>query len=164
MSLDTDITEKYLLDSIRLAMDNVRQRSGQPFGAVVARAGELVATGFNQMEALNDPTAHAEMQALRNAGRALGQSDLSGCTVYASGYPCAMCLAAMSQAGIEQVWFAYDNEDGAPFGLSAAPSYQELLRPDGERRLKFSARRVRLPDEDPYQAWHEMQADREVTP
>ena len=153
---DTDLTEKYLLESIRLAMENVRQRGGQPFGAVVARGGELVATGFNQMEALNDPTAHAEMQALRIAGSALGQSDLRGCTVYASGYPCAMCLAAMSQAGIEQVWFAYDNEDGEPFGLSAAPSYEELLRPDGERRLKFSGRRVRLSGEDPYQAWHDM--------
>ena len=145
--------EKHLLESIRLAMQNVRERKTWPFGAVIAREGRVVATGVNQVEALFDPSAHAEMQALRAAGQALRSTDLSGCTVYASGHPCPMCLSAMYLAGVKEVFYAYSNEDGEPYDLSAARGYAELARPLEQREMKLVSLPVRAEGEDLYEAW-----------
>jgi dCMP deaminase len=145
--------EKHLLESIRLAMQNVRERKTWPFGAVIAREGRVVATGVNQVEALFDPSAHAEMQALRAAGQALRSTDLSGCTVYASGHPCPMCLSAMYLAGVKEVFYAYSNEDGEPYDLSAARGYVELARPLEQREMKLVSLPVRAEGEDLYEAW-----------
>jgi tRNA(Arg) A34 adenosine deaminase TadA len=125
----------HLLEAIGLARDNVR-RGGRPFGAVVVKDGQVIARGVNEMLATHDPTAHAELLALRAAGRALGTPRLDGCAVYASGQPCPMCFAAIRMAGIEQVAFAYSNADGAPYGLSTAAIYAELAGPPAEQRLK----------------------------
>ena len=144
--------EKHLLESIRLAMQNVRERKTWPFGAVIAREGRVVATGVNQVEALFDPSAHAEMQALRAAGQALRSTDLSGCTVYASGHPCPMCLSAMYLAGVKEVFYAYSNEDGEPYDLSAARGYVELARPLEQREMKLVSLPVRAEGEDLYEA------------
>src|SRR3546814_16724071 len=81
------------------------------------------------MLATGDPTAHAELGALRAASRALGSPDLSGCAVFASGHPCPMCMAAMRLSGIGAVTYAYSNEDGAPSGLSTAAIYADLAQP-----------------------------------
>lgn len=148
--------EKYLLESIRLAMENVRERKTWPFGAVIAREGRVIATGVNEVEALFDPSAHAEMQALRAAGRALRSTDLSGCTVYASGYPCPMCLTAMYLAGVKEVFYAYSNEDGEPYDLSAERGYAELARPLSQREMKLTSLPVRAEGEDLYEAWRRL--------
>lgn len=145
--------EKYLVDSIRLAMENVRQRRTWPFGAVIARNGEVIATAVNQVDALCDPSAHAEMQAVRAAAKALNSTDLSGCTVYASGYPCSMCLTAMYLSGVKEVYYAYSNEDGAPYDLSAERGYVEIARPLEQREMKLHELRVRDQGEDLYEAW-----------
>jgi tRNA(Arg) A34 adenosine deaminase TadA len=145
--------EKYMLDAIRLAMANVRERKTWPFGAVVTRGGQVVARAVNEVDALCDPTAHAEMQAVRAAAKALGHTDLRGCTVYASGYPCPMCLTAMYLAGVEQVYFAYSNEDGAPYDLSAERGYVEIARPVAQREMKLAPLSVRPEGEDLYEAW-----------
>ncbi len=91
----------YLDQAIRLAFDNVEQ-GGRPFGAVVVKGGKVIATGVNRMQADCDPTAHAELLALRAAGKTLQSPRLDGCEVYASGQPCPMCFAAMRMAGIEK--------------------------------------------------------------
>lgn len=145
--------EEYLVDSIRLAMENVRRRTNAPFGAVIARQGKIIARAANQVDDLCDPTAHAEMQAVRAAAKALNSTDLSGCTVYASGYPCPMCLTAMYLSGVEKVYYAYSNEDGAPFGLSAQRGYVEIARPLEQREMKLRGLRVRDDGEDLYEAW-----------
>lgn len=146
--------EKYLVDSIRLAMENVRQRKTWPFGAVIAREGAVIATAVNEVDALCDPTAHAEMQVVRAAAKVLGSTDLSGTTVYASGYPCSMCLTAMYLAGVKKVFYAYSNEDGEPYDLSAERGYVEIARPIEEREMKIEGMRVRdRNDEDLYEAW-----------
>ena len=145
--------EKYLLDSIRLAMDNIRQRKTWPFGAVIARDGKVIASAVNEVDALCDPTAHAEMQVVRAAARTLGSTDLSGTTVYASGYPCPMCLTAMYLAGVKKVYYAYSNEDGAPYDLSAERGYVEIARPIEQREMKIEGLRVRDEGEDLYEAW-----------
>lgn len=148
--------ERYLIDAIRLAMENVRERRTWPFGAVIARDGEVIATARNEVEALCDPSAHAEMQAVRAAARALNSTDLSGCTVYASGYPCPMCLTAMYLSGVKAVWYAYSNEDGAPYDLSAERGYLELARAPAARELKLHGLAVRDAGEDLYDAWRKV--------
>ncbi|MET4574952.1 nucleoside deaminase [Ottowia thiooxydans] len=126
--------EIFLKKAIELARANIDQ-GGRPFGAVVVRDGQVIASGVNEIHSTNDPTAHAELTALRAASRALQSPDLRGCAVYASGHPCPMCMAAMRMAGVEQVRYALTNDDGAPFGLSTAAVYEDLSRPFSEQSM-----------------------------
>ena len=153
MADDDPNAEAHLIESIRLAMENVRRRTNAPFGAVITRQGKIVARALNQVDDLCDPTAHAEMQAVRAAAKALNSTDLSGCTVYASGYPCPMCLTAMYLSGVEKVYYAYSNEDGAYYGLSAERGYLEIARPLDQREMKLQGLHVRDDGEDLHEAW-----------
>ncbi len=127
----------FLQQAIALARENV-QAGGRPFAALVVCNGDVVATGTNQMLALNDPTAHAELMALRQAGKELGRVRLEDCIVYASGQPCPMCLAAMRMAGISQVYYAYSNQDAEPFGLSTEAIAEALrVAPQQQSGLTF---------------------------
>lgn len=157
----TDATEGFLRDAIALARANA-ERGGRPFGAVVVKDGVVVATGVNEILASGDPTAHAELSALRAASRALGSPDLSGCKVFASGHPCPMCMAAMRLSGVAAVAYAYSNEDGAPYGLSTAAVYADLAKPFAEQSMAIrhvpAAARA---DPDLYADWQRGQrADR----
>jgi dCMP deaminase len=151
-------TEKYLLESIELAMKNVRECRNAPFGAVLVRNGKVLARAINEVETGCDPTAHAEMQAVRAASKAQGSTDLTGATVYASGYPCPMCLTAMYLSGVKEVYYAYSNEDGAPYGLSAEKGYIELARPPEQREMSLRGVPARPEGEDLYVAWNRHQA------
>jgi guanine deaminase len=117
-----------LREAVRLAQEN-RRRGGRPFGAVLAIDGAIVATGVNEVVQSNDPTTHAEMEALRAASRRLGRPQLAGSVVYASGHPCPMCLAAMVGAGVAAVYYAIGREDAAAYGFSSAASYERLRLP-----------------------------------
>ena len=110
---------------MQLAQDN-RAKGAQPFGAVLTRDGKRIATGVNEIVQTCDPTSHAEMQAVRAASAVLKQPRLDGCVVYASGYPCPMCLAAMVNSGIEKVYYAFDNQDAAPYDMSSDAAYAAL--------------------------------------
>jgi tRNA(Arg) A34 adenosine deaminase TadA len=151
----SDTDTRFLHQAIELARDNMAQ-GGRPFGAVVVRGGEVLATGVNEILATHDPTAHAEMSALRAASRRLGSPDLSGCAVYASGHPCPMCLAAMRLAGVVRVAYAYSNEEGAPFGLSTAAIYEDLAKPLAEQSMHI--RHLPVPRPDLYAQWAQAQA------
>jgi guanine deaminase len=118
----------FLDEAIALALDNVHQ-GGRPFGAVVVKDGEVIARAVNRMQAENDPTAHAELMALRAAGKALQSPRLDGCSVYASGQPCPMCVAAMRMSGVNDIVFAYSNAQAESFGLSTAAIAAELAKP-----------------------------------
>jgi tRNA(Arg) A34 adenosine deaminase TadA len=142
---------RFLCEAIELARANIGG-GGRPFGAVIVRDGEAIATGVNEIHSTNDPTAHAELMAIRAAGRKLGSPDLTGCAVYASGHPCPMCMAAMRLAGIRAVTYAYSNEDGAPFGLSTASIYEELARPFAEQSMTIRHAPVRS-GPDIYPQW-----------
>src|SRR5947209_4725689 len=113
-----DDAERYLRMAIELAAQNVRDHQGQPFGAVLVKDGKVVGTGVNEVLATNDPTAHAEVNALRVAGPALKNPSLVGAVMYTSGHPCPMCLSSMYMAGIRDCFYAYSIEDSTPFGLS----------------------------------------------
>ncbi|MGA9522153.1 MAG: nucleoside deaminase [Myxococcaceae bacterium] len=143
----------FLHEAIELARENVR-RGGRPFGAIVVKDGQVIARGVNEIYATNDPTAHAELLALRAAGRALGTPRLDGCAVYASGHPCPMCLAAMRMAGIAEVAYAYSQEDAEPYGLSTAAIYAELARPFPLQSMKLAHIGVDpAGEEDLYESW-----------
>jgi tRNA(Arg) A34 adenosine deaminase TadA len=128
--------ERYLFEAIALARSNA-EKGGRPFGAVIVKDGEIIATGVNEILATNDPTAHAELNAIRAASQTLGSANLDGCKIYASGQPCPMCLAAMYIAGVSGIAYAYSNDDGASYGLSTAPVYAELHKPFAEQFLEI---------------------------
>ena len=111
--------------AVQLAHEN-RERGGRPFGAVLVRGSEVIATGINEIVQSHDPSTHAEMQAIRTATRARKNPSLVGCSIYASGHPCPMCLAALVMTGVESVFFAFDNDDAAPYQLSSEGTYQRL--------------------------------------
>ncbi|CAM5188768.1 dCMP deaminase [Bosea thiooxidans] len=151
-------TQRFLCEAIELAQANIEE-GGRPFGAVVVRDGAMVATGVNEIIATKDPTAHAELVALRAASRALGSPNLAGCAVYASGHPCPMCMAAMRLSGVSEVYYAYSNDDGAPYGLSTAAIYADLAKPFAEQSMKISYVPVRKDGEaDLYAEWKRRQA------
>jgi tRNA(Arg) A34 adenosine deaminase TadA len=129
--------ERFLCEAIELARENV-ERGGRPFGAVVVKGGKVIATGVNEIHSTNDPTSHAELNAIRAASRTLGSPRLEGCAVYASGNPCPMCMAAMRMAGVGEVAYAYSNDDGEPYGLSSATIYADLAKPFAEQSMKIA--------------------------
>lgn len=150
--------ERFLCEAIELARENV-EKGGRPFGAVVVKDGKIVATGVNEIHATNDPTSHAELNAIRAASQALGSPRLDGCTVYASGNPCPMCMAAMRLAGVAEVAFAYSNDDGEPYGLSTAAVYADLVKPFSEQSMKIAYVPVRLEGQSHlYDDWREKSA------
>jgi guanine deaminase len=121
--------------AIDLADDNVRAGRGGPFGAVVVRAGHIVAEGVNEVTATNDPTAHAEVVAIRNACRTLGAFHLTGCEIYASCEPCPMCLGAVYWSRLDRLWFAAGREDAEAAGFDDGHIYRELAVAIEGRRL-----------------------------
>jgi len=128
-------TEALLRRSIQVAVENVRLGRGGPFGAVVARGGTIVAEGMNLVTSSLDPTAHAEVVALRRACQALGRFDLRGCEVFASCEPCPMCLAACYWARVDRIWFAATKHDAAAAGFDDSILYEEIPRAIDERRI-----------------------------
>ena len=149
--------QQYLREAIRLAQANL-QAGGRPFGAVIVRDGEVLMTAVNEIHKTNDPTSHAELNAIRAASHKLGTPSLAGCAVYASGHPCPMCMAAMRLAGVTEVAYAYSNDDGEPFGLSTAAIYADLARPFAEQSMKIQYLPVRLEGEvDLYEEWKRRQ-------
>ncbi|MDR3101507.1 MAG: nucleoside deaminase [Paraburkholderia sp.] len=149
--------QRFLREAIELAHANV-EKGGRPFGAVVVKDGKVIAGGVNEILRTNDPTSHAEMNAIRAASQTLGSPNLAGCTVYASGHPCPMCMAAMRMAGVGAVLYAYSNEDAAPYGLSTAAVYADLAKPFAEQTLKIRHEPVRLESrEDLYAGWKKRQ-------
>lgn len=150
-------TERYLCEAIELAHANLK-KGGRPFGAVLVKDDEIVATGVNEIFGTNDPTAHAELMAVRAASQKLGSPNLQGSAVYASGHPCPMCMAAMRMAGVNEVVYAYSNEDGAPHGLSTAAIYDDLAKPFSEQSMRISYVPARLKSGlDLYAEWTKSQ-------
>jgi guanine deaminase len=138
--------------AVELALEGVRAGRGGPFGAVVALDGAIVGEGCNRVTSTNDPTAHAEVVAIRAACARLGRHELSGCTLYASCEPCPMCLAAIHWARLERLVFAAGREDAAAAGFDDAAFYRELALPPEQRAL--CAERLRVDgDGEPFRAW-----------
>lgn len=125
----------FMEKAIALATENVVSGRGGPFGAVIVRGGEIVASGTNLVTATNDPTAHAEVVAIRKAAAALATFDLTGCEVYSSCEPCPMCLGAIYWSRCGAIFFANTAADAAEAGFDDAFLYEEVKRPLDERRI-----------------------------
>ena len=120
--------------AIELSVKNVAEGGG-PFGAVIARNGEIVATGVNRVTDEHDPTAHAEVSAIRAACRKLNTFDLSGCEIYTSCEPCPMCLGAIYWAHLDRMYYGNNQHDAAEIGFDDAFIYKEIALKPEERRL-----------------------------
>lgn len=147
--------EDLMRRTIELAVDNVRARLGGPFAALVVRGGEVIAEGTNRVTSTNDPTAHAEIVAVREACRRLGSFDLAGCEVFASCEPCPMCLGALYWARVDRLWFAAGREAAAAAGFDDALIYDEVPRAPEARVLP--TRRLLIEESTaPFDAWAEL--------
>ncbi|RYY90972.1 MAG: nucleoside deaminase [Chitinophagaceae bacterium] len=125
----------FMREAIRLSEENVDTGSGGPFGAVVVKDGKIIARGANSVTATNDPTAHAEVMAIREACRVLGTFQLEGCDIYTSCEPCPMCLGAIYWARPARLFYANTKEDAAAVQFDDQFIYEEIARPVGERKL-----------------------------
>ena len=123
-------------EAINAAFEGMRQKGG-PFGAVVVKNGEIVGKGSNCVTETNDPTAHAEVVAIRDACKKLGSFQLEGCEIYTSCEPCPMCLGAIYWARPDKVFYACDKDDAADSGFDDAFIYKELELPASERKVPF---------------------------
>ena len=143
---------EFMRRAIRLAAEGVENGVGGPFGAVVVKDGVVIAEGQNSVPSTNDPTAHAEIVALRRACEKLGSFHLQGCEVYASCEPCPMCLSALYWAHVDRVYFAGTRHDAADAGFDDEMLYRELAAPMEARKLELKAM---LPEEGraPFADW-----------
>ncbi len=128
---------EFLEEAGRLAQAAVEHGDGGPFGAVVVSGGQIVARGWNQVLLTRDPTAHAEIVAIREASRRLGRFHLADCLLYTSCEPCPMCLAAAYWARIPTIYYACTRADAAAAGFQDAALYEELTRPTGRMQIQL---------------------------
>jgi guanine deaminase len=125
----------FIARAIALSLENVQQGKGGPFGAVVVKDGQIIAEGANSVTATNDPSAHAEVVAIREACRKLKSFELKDCEIYTSSEPCPMCLGAIYWARPARVYFANSAAEAAKAGFDDAFIYEEIKRPFGERKI-----------------------------
>ena len=126
----------FVRQAIQLAREHMAAGDGGPFGALVVRDGEVIGSGWNQVTAVNDPTAHAEVVAIRGAAARLRSFQLRGCVLYCSCEPCPMCLGAAYWSRVERLVFAGTRHDAADAGFDDEEFYRELAKPVSQRRLQ----------------------------
>ncbi|MEM6801791.1 MAG: nucleoside deaminase [Bacteroidota bacterium] len=126
---------KFMREAIRLSLENIGSGLGGPFGAIVVKDKQIIASASNEVLKTLDPTAHAEIVAIRRACQALGSYQLTECEIYASCEPCPMCLGAIYWARPERVFYANSREDAAAIGFDDAFIYQELNKKLQDRKI-----------------------------
>jgi len=131
----SDHHKKFMREAIKLSIENVKSGHGGPFGAVIVKNGEIIATGVNSVTTNNDPTAHAEVMAIRNACTILGTFQLEDCIIYTSCEPCPMCLGAIYWARPSQVFYGNTKADAADIDFDDQFIYEELELPIPDRKL-----------------------------
>lgn len=151
-STDQDEDRRLLRVAVELSRRQAAAGLGGPFGAVIVRDGLIIAEGGNQVTAANDPTAHAEIVAIRRACSSIGNFSLAGATIYASCEPCPMCLAAIYWARLDRLVFANTRAEAAAIGFDDALIYDEIPKPFDARLLP--TRRLALPEAlEPFRIW-----------
>lgn len=130
----TDDDKRFMQMAIDLSIENVKNGGG-PFGAVIVRNGEIIATGANRVTANNDPTAHAEVSAIRAACAKVGNFKLEGATCYTSCEPCPMCLSALYWAGVERIFYGNTKDDAKAIDFDDSFIYDEIAKPYAKRTI-----------------------------
>src|SRR5271168_1762474 len=146
--------------AIQLSLENVRSGRGGPFAALVAKDGKIIAESANSVTATNDPTAHAEIVAIREACRKLGHFELTGCDLYTTCEPCPMCLGAIYWARPARVFFANTAADAAAIGFDDAEIYEEMKLPHAARKVTM----IQLMREQALGAFREWQSKTDKAP
>ncbi|MFS0554893.1 nucleoside deaminase [Brevibacillus sp. 179-C9.3 HS] len=144
--------ETWMGQAVQIAYDNVREKTGGPFGAIVVKDGQVVGRGRNEVTTSHDPTAHAEIQAIREACRNLQTFQLNDCDLYTSCEPCPMCLGAIYWARPRHVYYACTKEDAAHVGFDDQFIYEQIVLPHEVRSIPF--RKIDLENRlTPFEAW-----------
>ena len=144
----------FLREAIRLSVDQVQAGEGGPFGAVIVKDDKIVGRGFNRVTSQNDPTAHAEIVAIRDACSRLGTFSLAGCEIYSSCEPCPMCLAAIYWARLPRLYYAATRQDAAEAGFDDAHIYGQIALPPAARDLAIQ-QALRAEALAAFEAWRE---------
>lgn len=145
--------QEFMRRAIQLSIESVKHGGG-PFGAVIVKEGKIIAEAANRVTLDNDPTAHAEVNAIRQAARSLGRFDLSGCDIYTSCEPCPMCLGAIYWAHLDHIYYGCNRRDAADAGFDDEFIYEELSLAPAERQKMME---VLMPDESlaAFRMWKE---------
>lgn len=130
-----DDREQFMTDAIALSFQAMRENRGGPYGAVVVKDGQIIGQGMNEVTSTNDPTAHAEMTAIRAACQNVGSWQLAGCELYTSCEPCPMCMAAAYWARLDRVYFGNSKEVAGQYGFGSQSIYDEIAKPHANRQL-----------------------------
>jgi tRNA(Arg) A34 adenosine deaminase TadA len=146
---------KYMRRVLELAQRGMDTGHGGPFGSVIVKNGEIVGEAHNEVLSSNDPTAHAELLAVRRASARLKTFNLSGCELYTNGAPCCMCMSSMLWARLDRVYYTLSMEDSRDIGLGDEPFYEELARPLDNRQIIPMVQNRELADDarTVYEAW-----------
>lgn len=131
--------ENFMMEAIRLSKMGMDNNHGGPFGCVIVKGDEIIGRGWNQVALTNDPTAHAEVTAIRDACRNLNSFQLEGCEVYTSCEPCPMCLGAIYWARPAKIYYANTRNDAAEIGFDDSMIYEEIQLPLQQRRINISS-------------------------
>jgi tRNA(Arg) A34 adenosine deaminase TadA len=134
MTQDSEAAQ-FMRHAIALAYHGMSGGHGGPFGAVIVKDGEIIGQGHNRVLSSKDPTAHAEVTAIRDASKYLQAFDLSGCEIYVNGMPCPMCMSAIFWARIDKIYYGAPPEDAEAIGFDDAKFYRELARPPEAREI-----------------------------
>ncbi|WP_233897730.1 nucleoside deaminase [Tenacibaculum piscium] len=148
--------EKYMNEAVKSALKGMQNNEGGPFGCIVVKNGEIVGIGNNKVTSTNDPTAHAEVTAIRDACKNLGSFQLDGCIIYTSCEPCPMCLGAIYWARPDKVYYGCNQQDAANIGFDDAFIYKEIALPYNKRSIYFEqiGQKIAL---EPFEKWTEKQ-------
>lgn len=148
-----DVRKQYMAAAIALSFQAIREQRGGPYGAVVVKDGQIIGRGMNEVTSTNDPTAHAEMSAIREACQQLGSWQLQDCELYTSCEPCPMCMAAIYWARLDTLFYGNTKEDAARYGFNSQSIYEELARNRVDRQVSM----VPLMQEEALAAFKEWQ-------
>jgi guanine deaminase len=148
------VDNPFMARAIQLSIENVHFERGGPFGAVIVRDGAIVAEGTNQVTSTNDPTAHAEVLAIREACKKLNVFDLEGCEIYSSCEPCPMCLGAIYWARLSRIYFANTGTDASKIGFDDSLIFRELALPLSQRKIPM-IQMMREEASAAFQAWED---------
>jgi tRNA(Arg) A34 adenosine deaminase TadA len=153
--MNTEQQEAFMREAIALSLSNIKTCNGGPFGAVIVKNGEIIARGANNVTSTNDPTAHAEVVAIRQACERLQTFQLTGCEIYASCEPCPMCLGAIYWARLDKLYYANTKTDAAAINFDDKFIYEELEKPLEQRTL-FTRQLLRDEALEAFKKWSQM--------
>lgn len=152
--MDTSMKQHFMREAVDAALKGMQNNEGGPFGCVIVKDGKIVGSGNNKVTSTNDPTAHAEVTAIRDACKNLGSFQLDGCEVYTSCEPCPMCLGAIYWARPDKVYYGSNQKDAAAIGFDDQFIYEEIPLPYEKRSIPFEqlGREIAL---EPFKKWSE---------